>query len=57
MSTAPVMGTAKCTSFIAGMFGSIAATVSPTPMPLPARYEAKRLQRSCVSRQVKLRPS
>ena len=28
-STAPAIGTAKCTSFIAGIFGSIAATVSP----------------------------
>ena len=31
------IGTAKCTSFIAGMFGSIAATVSPVPMPRAAR--------------------
>ena len=37
LSTAPAIGTAKCTSFIAGMFGSIAATVSPVPMPRPAR--------------------
>ena len=27
--TAPAIGTAKCTSFMAGIFGSIAATVSP----------------------------
>ena len=29
LSTAPAIGTAKCNSFIAGIFGSIAATVSP----------------------------
>ena len=31
------IGTAKCSSFIAGTFGSIAATVSPVPIPWPAR--------------------
>ena len=46
LSTAPAIGTAKCTSFIAGMFGSIAATVSPWPMPRPASQDAKRRQRS-----------
>ncbi len=46
LSTAPAIGTAKCTSFIAGMFGSMAATVSPAPMPRLARYDAKRRQRA-----------
>ena len=45
-STAPAIGTAKCTSFMAGIFGSIAATVSPWPMPRPASQDAKRRQRS-----------
>jgi len=36
-STAPAIGTAKCASFMAGMFGSIAATVSPGPMLRLAR--------------------
>ena len=35
--TAPSIGTAKCASYIAGMLGSIKATVSPRPMPWPAR--------------------
>jgi len=33
-------------SFIAGIFGSIAATVSPYPMFWVARKEAKRRQRT-----------
>ena len=57
LSTAPVIGTAKWASFIAGMFGSMAATVSPMPMLLRASQDAKRLQRSYVCAQVKLRPS
>ena len=57
LSTAPAIGTAKCNSFIAGMFGSIAATVSPTPMLRPASQEAKRRQRRYVSDHVKTRPS
>ncbi len=32
-STAPHIGTPKCASTMAGMLGSITATVSPTPMP------------------------
>ena len=43
---APVIGTPKCTSTIAGMFGSITATVSPTPMPRFASADARRRQRA-----------
>jgi hypothetical protein len=45
-STAPHIGTPKCASYIAGMFGSMTATVSPVPMPRFASAEASRRQRS-----------
>ena len=56
-STAPAIGTAKCTSFMAGTLGNIAATVSPGPMLRLARYDANRWQRAWVSDQVKTRSS
>ncbi len=46
LSTAPIIGTPKCASSIAGMFGSITATVSPLPIPRPASAEARRRQRA-----------
>jgi hypothetical protein len=46
LSTAPVIGTPKWASNIAGTFGSITATVSPTPMPRCARELARRRQRA-----------
>ena len=45
-STAPHIGTPKCASYIAGMFGSMTATVSPLPMPRFASAEARRRQRA-----------
>ena len=45
-STAPAIGTPKWHSYISGMFGSIAATVSPRPMPRFASAEASRRQRT-----------
>ena len=46
LSTAPIIGTPKCASNIAGMLGSITATVSPLPMPRAASAEASRRQRA-----------
>ena len=46
LSTAPHIGTPKCASYIAGMFGAITATVSPLPMPRRASAEASRRQRA-----------
>ena len=43
---APLIGTPKCASTIGGVFGSIAATVSPLPMPASLNAEDSRLQRS-----------
>ncbi|MCY1555433.1 hypothetical protein D9M68_920990 [compost metagenome] len=51
-STAPIIGTPKCASNIAGPFGAITATVSPRPTPRWARAEARRMQRLYVSPQV-----
>ncbi|MNN44252.1 hypothetical protein D3C81_1585330 [compost metagenome] len=45
LSTAPVMGTPKCASSMAGVLGSITATVSPRPMPRPTKALARRRQR------------
>ena len=45
-STAPVIGTPKCASYISGMLGAMIATVSPTPMPILSSAEASRRQRS-----------
>ena len=45
-STAPVIATPKWASTIAGMLGSITATVSPTPMPRRESALASRRQRS-----------
>ena len=44
-STAPHIGTPKCASYICGVLESIAATVSPTPMPRFASAEARRRAR------------
>ena len=46
LSTAPAIGTPKWHSYISGVLGSIAATVSPTPMPRFASAEASRTQRA-----------
>jgi len=46
LSTAPAIATPKCASYIAGMFGSIAATVSPAPMPCFLSADPRRRQRS-----------
>ncbi|SAK99352.1 hypothetical protein AWB82_07284 [Caballeronia glebae] len=46
LSTAPVIGTPKCASTISGVFGSIAATVSPRPMPRAASADASRRVRA-----------
>ena len=54
-STAPVIGTPKWASRIAGTLGAKTATVSPLPMPSPASAEASARQRRAVSRQVKRR--
>ena len=51
-NTAPHIGTPKWASTIAGILGSIAATVSPTPMPRFVRAPASRRQRAYVSFQV-----
>ena len=52
-STAPVIGTPKCASTIGGVFGSITATVSPSPRSIAASREASRTERSRTSRQVR----
>ena len=41
-STAPVIGTPKCASYISGMLGAMIATVSPVPMPWRSSAEADR---------------
>ena len=46
LSTAPVIGTPKCASNIGGTLGSIAATVSPTPIPRLASAEPRRRARA-----------
>ena len=40
LSTAPAIGTPKCASSIGGVFGSMAATVSPGATPRPASAAA-----------------
>ena len=45
-STAPHIGTPKCASYIAGMFGAITATVSFLPIPRRASADARRRQRA-----------
>ena len=45
-STAPVIGTPKCASYISGMLGAMIVTVSPTPMPTLSSAEASRRQRA-----------
>ena len=54
-STAPVIGTPKCISTISGVLASIAATVSPGPIPARTSADARRRQRKAVSPQVKRR--
>ena len=49
---APSIGTAKCASYIAGIFGSIAATVSPAFIPRCFSADASRRQRAYVCDQV-----
>jgi len=46
LSTAPAIATPKCASYMGGVFGSMAATVSPTPMPRRESAEASRRHRS-----------
>ncbi len=46
LSTPPVIGTPKCASTISGVLASIAATVSPRPIPRRASAEASRRERS-----------
>ena len=48
-----VIGTPKCASYMAGTFGNMAATVSPTPTPRCVKADARRRQRSYVCAQVK----
>jgi hypothetical protein len=55
LTTAPTIGTPKCVSYISGVFASITATVSPTPMPRCANAEASRRQRRYVSAHVNAR--
>jgi hypothetical protein len=45
-STAPVIGTPKCASYISGVFDSITATVSPGPTPRAASADASRRERA-----------
>ena len=45
-STPPVIGTPKWHSYISGVLASIAATVSPLPMPRLASAEASLRQRA-----------
>ena len=45
-TTAPIMAGPKCSSTMAGMLGSIAATVSPRSTPRLASAEASRRQRA-----------
>jgi hypothetical protein len=45
-STAPHIGTPKCASYMAGMFGSMTATVSPVPIPRRASADARRRLRA-----------
>jgi hypothetical protein len=44
-TTAPIIAGPKCSSNIAGMFGSIAATVSPSTIPRRFKAEASRRHR------------
>lgn len=53
LSTAPAIGTPKCASTIAGMFGSSAATVSPRATPACASALASCLARVWVSPHVR----
>ena len=46
LSTAPAIGMPKCASTIAGVFGSITATVSFLTMPRPCSALASRRERS-----------
>jgi hypothetical protein len=46
LSTAPIIGTPKWHSYISGVFASIAATVSPVPMPRRASADASRRARA-----------
>ena len=46
LSTAPHIGTPKWASNMAGVLGSIAATVSPGPMPRADSAAARRRQRA-----------
>ena len=46
LSTAPAIATPKWASYIGGVLGSIAATVSPSLMPRFASAEARRRQRA-----------
>jgi len=53
LSTARVIGSAKCASSIGGVLGSITATVSPSPMSIAASAAASRRERSATSRQLR----
>ncbi|MNF62402.1 hypothetical protein D3C84_440830 [compost metagenome] len=55
LSTAPLMGTPKWASNIAGILGATMETVSPSPIPYRRRAEASLRQRASVSAQVRLR--
>ncbi len=48
LSTAPLMGTPKCASNMAGTLGATMETVSPSPMPRRRRAEASWRQRRSV---------
>lgn len=56
LSTAPMAGTPKCSSIIGGVFGSIAATVSPLRIPKAASALARRRQRVETWAQVRRSP-
>ena len=49
LSTPPLIGTPKLASIISGVFASITATVSPTPMPCFASADPSLRERSYVS--------
>ena len=46
LTTAPHIGTPNAHSYISGVLASIAATVSPSPMPRRASAEARRRERA-----------
>src|SRR5690606_12480885 len=52
LSTAPVIGTPKCASSIAGMFGSTTDTVSPSPTSRAASTDASRRARASICDQL-----